>query len=71
IFCVHLQDNDGKGEDQHLIPGDGTVDWLAVIDALDRYAPASIRNFETGLEGRDVDELLATLAALRKEWTGR
>ena len=70
IFCVHIQDNDGKGEDQHLVPGEGTVNWPAVLAALDRYAPESIWNFEIALKDRDLDELLATLAALRKEWTG-
>ncbi|MBQ2545454.1 MAG: sugar phosphate isomerase/epimerase [Clostridia bacterium] len=30
---LHLQDNRGTG-DEHLIPGDGTVDWDAMIRAL-------------------------------------
>jgi len=74
IFCIHIQDNDGLGEDQHLIPGEGTVDWPAVIDALREYAPDCTPNFEIGLKDtltgadRDVDELLATLARIRDAW---
>ena len=71
ILCVHIQDNDGLGEDQHLIPGEGTVDWPAVLAALDRYAPKSIRNFDLAPRELGPDRLLATLAALRKEWTGK
>lgn len=32
-LSLHLQDNHGDS-DEHLIPGDGTVDWNAVIRAL-------------------------------------
>jgi len=75
ILCVHLQDNDGLGEDQHLVPGDGTVDWPRVIGALAECAPDAYVNFEVGLKDsrtgaqRSVDDLLATLAALRERWT--
>ena len=71
IFCAHIQDNDGLGEDQHLIPGEGTVDWPALLEVLATCAPNCRANFEIGLRDRDLDELLATLAALRKEWTGK
>ena len=77
ILCVHIQDNDGLGQDQHLIPGEGTVDWPAVIEALVTYAPDCTPNFEIGLKDyltgteRDVDDLLATLAALRNQWVGK
>lgn len=30
IFAVHLHDNNGK-EDQHKIPGDGTLDWRNLL----------------------------------------
>jgi sugar phosphate isomerase/epimerase len=33
VVTVHLHDNDGK-EDQHLLPGEGTLDWKAVVAAL-------------------------------------
>ena len=32
-LSLHLQDNHGEG-DEHLIPGDGTVDWDGVAEAL-------------------------------------
>jgi len=33
VVTVHLHDNDGQS-DQHLIPGQGTMDWPAVVAAL-------------------------------------
>lgn len=33
IVTVHLHDNNGK-EDQHLIPGQGTIDWPALVTVL-------------------------------------
>ncbi len=35
IFCTHLHDNHGK-EDEHLLPGDGTVDFDYVLNGLDK-----------------------------------
>lgn len=33
IFAVHLHDND-KSDDQHLLPFDGTIDWLSLLKLL-------------------------------------
>lgn len=33
IFAVHLHDND-KSDDLHLLPFDGTIDWINVIEEL-------------------------------------
>ncbi len=34
---VHLHLHDGHGEeDEHLVPGGGTIDWQRTLDALDR-----------------------------------
>jgi L-ribulose-5-phosphate 3-epimerase len=33
IFAVHLHDND-KSDDQHLLPFDGTIDWLPLLRSL-------------------------------------
>lgn len=33
-LSLHLQDNMGDGNDSHLIPGDGTVNWDALTDSL-------------------------------------
>ena len=30
---THISDNDGSG-DQHRIPGEGTINWPAVVEAL-------------------------------------
>ena len=32
-LSLHVQDNCGK-HDEHLLPGDGTIDWKAYLDAL-------------------------------------
>lgn len=70
ILCVHIQDNDGKGGDQHLVPGRGTVDWEAFLAALDRAAPDCVRNFEVGPRTDDLDATLAELTRLRRRWEG-
>lgn len=36
IFAVHIHDND-KSLDQHLIPGEGTIDWKDVMSKLKEY----------------------------------
>ena len=33
-LSLHLQDNRGDGRDDHMIPGDGTIDWDAVCSVL-------------------------------------
>lgn len=33
IFAIHVHDNDGTS-DQHLIPGDGNIDWNYYIEGL-------------------------------------
>jgi sugar phosphate isomerase/epimerase len=64
LFNVHLQDNHGRpDEDEHLIPGHGTIDWQAVLAALDRIGFTSPRIIETKLldgpdgPGRTIREL--------------
>ncbi len=43
IHSVHVHDNHGK-KDEHLWPGDGTVDWPATVQALKALdtAPAAV-----------------------------
>jgi len=70
LLALHLQDNDGLGEDQHLLPGDGTTDWGALLRALNEMRFAGLLTFEVA--GGDAPcETLATLAALREEWKAR
>ncbi|MCP4451610.1 MAG: sugar phosphate isomerase/epimerase, partial [Planctomycetes bacterium] len=33
VIAFHLHDNDGKG-DQHLVPGEGTIDWPQFVDLI-------------------------------------
>ncbi len=33
-LSLHMQDNRGTGWDDHMIPGDGTVDWDALLRSL-------------------------------------
>ena len=71
VLAVHLQDNDGKGEDQHLIPGEGTTDWDALIAALDAGSPRCVRTFEVGPERFGIVETLRCLVPLRERWEKR
>ena len=31
---LHIHDNHGDGQDEHLFPGDGTIDWKEVLNTL-------------------------------------
>ena len=33
-LSLHIQDNHGMGDDEHLLPGDGTVDWTRFLHVL-------------------------------------
>jgi len=33
-LSLHVQDNHGDGRDEHLIPGDGTLDWEEFLRSL-------------------------------------
>ena len=45
IAATHISDNDTSG-DQHLIPGGGTIDWLAVMDAFRGIGYKGLFNLE-------------------------
>ena len=70
LFALHIQDNDGQGQDQHLLPGRGTTDWEAFLDALERIGFEGPRTFEVA-RGDEMDVLLAGLSVLRQEWEAR
>jgi sugar phosphate isomerase/epimerase len=70
LLVLHLQDNDGRGEDQHLIPGLGTIDWDAFLTALDGINFQGVRTIEIAYRP-DLDGTMKALAALRKEWEAR
>ena len=33
-LSLHVQDNHGEKKDEHLLPGDGTVDWKLFLETL-------------------------------------
>nr|MDO8098185.1 sugar phosphate isomerase/epimerase family protein [Candidatus Njordarchaeota archaeon] len=36
IVCTHIHDNDGRGADQHLPVGQGSIDWRSVCKVIKR-----------------------------------
>jgi sugar phosphate isomerase/epimerase len=70
LFSLHIQDNDGLGSDQHLVPGRGSTDWEAFLQALDVIDFAGSRTFEVvALE--DAEEKLRALVGIRLKWESR
>ncbi len=76
LFGLHIHDNHGKelGHDEHLIPGEGTINWKMVIRALENVGYEGIFMLEPieskTTQDKDViarqskeisDELLANL----------
>ena len=45
LIATHISDNNGSG-DQHLTPGGGTIDWLAVMKALGEIGYEGLFNLE-------------------------
>ena len=68
LMALHIQDNDGTGADQHLMPGDGVTDWGAFRSALEKLGFAGARTFEVG-PGACLDDTLQALASLRAAWS--
>jgi len=67
LFALHIQDNDGRGDDQHLIPGEGTTDWAAFLAALEDTGFRGVRTFEVAA-AEDVPGTLAALRAIARQW---
>ena len=71
LLVLHLQDNDGRtGHDQHLIPGQGIIDWDAFLAAVDGVAYRGVRTIEI-THRAGLDTMLEALASLRQEWEAR
>lgn len=70
LWALHIQDNDGAGEDQHLLPGQGTTDWVALLAALDELGFRGLRTFEVS-GGEDPEATLAALRRIRDAWNAR
>jgi len=61
IVSVHVHDNHGS-KDEHLWPGDGTIDWPATVTALKalKAEPATVLEISQTLNG-DLSELPARI----------
>ena len=75
-MSLHLQDNHGDLRDEHLIPGDGTVDWAALIGALNAVGYAGdcvLEAHHQSLEAPDGerDAILARLLAKARDLRSR
>ncbi len=60
LMALHLHDNDGL-DDQHLVPGEGKIDWAAVAGKLKATAYTGALTFEvtnefSGLRDRETPE---------------
>ena len=50
LIHLHLHDNQGTSDD-HLLPGEGTVDWPYVLEVLERLKYSGTAVFETRQHG--------------------
>ncbi len=70
-LSLHIQDNNGGG-DEHLIPGDGTIDWpqtLAVLREIGYLGDCVMEAHHQSLEAPDAerDAILTRLLEKSKE----
>ncbi|MFK7692466.1 DUF6528 family protein [Paenibacillus sp. HJGM_3] len=66
IITVHMSDNDGLDE-RHWLPGDGVIDWPAVMDALaDAGYPGPFL-----FEARQIAPLMACWQRLLQQYEGQ
>ena len=57
-ISLHIQDNNGHYRDDHLIPGDGSIDWkefLDVLHAIDYKGEFVLEAHHQSLEAKDED----------------
>lgn len=66
LISLHLNDNDGRG-DQHLMPGEGSLDWAAVHRVLRTSGYRGVLMYEIAGRGPDrAEQLNAVMRAHRK-----
>lgn len=72
IRLVHLHDNDGL-LDQHLIPGQGTINWPEVFDALEEIGYQGYFNYEIILRwfGQSIPQAIEFLGSYLRDFTDR
>lgn len=51
LACVHIHDNHGQ-RDEHLRPGDGSIDWNAFAESLKETGFDGVFSLETGVTGK-------------------
>lgn len=69
IKMLHFHDNHGS-YDQHLIPGQGNVNWPKVFEALDEIGYDGYYNYEIALKFGDcLDKAVHFLGAYLREFT--
>lgn len=64
IVVCHLHDNDGKG-DQHLLPGDGRIDWTKLMPILVRAPRLQSLQNEGGSMELSIPELCRKIDTIR------
>ncbi|UCD18561.1 MAG: sugar phosphate isomerase/epimerase [Candidatus Zixiibacteriota bacterium] len=72
VVTTHLSDNHGD-YDEHLVPGDGTIDWRALRSYLDRIGHLDRLLFEVGTGERleePVAQFVGRTAAIAREIFG-
>jgi len=71
IKMLHLHDNNGY-TDQHLIPGQGNIDWPKVFDALDNIGYDGYYNYELAPKyGDSLKDGIMFLGKLLREFTDK
>jgi len=66
LISLHLNDNDGGG-DQHLIPGEGSLDWAAVRQLLRTSGYRGVLMYEIAGRGPDRVQQLNTVMRAHKK----
>lgn len=70
LISLHLHDVNSAGKD-HFIPGEGVIDWQAVLSQFDAMNFTGIRTIEISPPQGDVEQRVAQTAALRRQWESR
>ncbi|OPZ20571.1 MAG: fructoselysine 3-epimerase [candidate division BRC1 bacterium ADurb.BinA364] len=67
LVSLHLHDVDSNGKD-HYVPGEGVIDWNAVLGTLGRIGFGGVRTLEILPPKGDVRERIEAVAAVRRQW---
>jgi len=65
IVTTHVHDNHG-GRDEHLVPGEGSIDWSAALFAMQKIGYDGVFLFELAEAGAPADQLRRARAACRR-----